>query len=113
LSFKENGEVWTNGKGEAFVNPFKKEVWEYNVELAKKAAEFGFQEIQFDYVRFPEGFEQYDEELEYEQDDYKDLDMKNEKRRVEAVTDFVKYARDELTPYDVKMGVDIFGYAAT
>lgn len=113
LSFKENGNVWTNGKGEAFVNPFKKEVWDYNTKLAKKAAEFGFQEIQFDYVRFPEGFEDYNDELEYSQGDYKNMNMGNKKRRVKAVTDFVKYARDELKDYDVKMGVDLFGYAAT
>lgn len=113
LTFKENGKVWTNGKGESFVNPFKKEVWEYNVELAKQAAAFGFQEIQFDYVRFPEGFEHYDKELEYSQGDYKNLDMTNTKRRVKAVTDFVKYAKEQLADYNVKVGVDIFGYSAT
>ncbi|MEN1967226.1 putative glycoside hydrolase [Lentibacillus sp. N15] len=113
LSFKENGNVWTNGKGEAFVNPFKKEVWEYNVDLAKQALAFGFQEIQFDYVRFPEGFEHYDKKLQYSQGEYKNLDMKNEKRRVKAVTDFVKYAKKELANYDAKVGVDIFGYSAT
>src|SRR5690625_7875088 len=57
LSFKENGQVWKNGRGEAFVNPFLKEIWEYNIEVAKMAAELGFKEIQFDYVRFAEGFE--------------------------------------------------------
>lgn len=113
LSFKKDGKVWTNGKGEAFVNPFQKEVWEYNVDLAKEAAELGFQEIQFDYVRFPEGFEHYDEELEYSQGDYKDADMENVQRRVQVVTDFVKYAKKELEYYDVPVGVDIFGYAAT
>src|SRR5690606_5209111 len=65
LSFTENGSVWKNNRGEAFVNPFEQEVWEYNVELAKMSAELGFQEIQFDYVRFPEGFEHRDEELGY------------------------------------------------
>lgn len=112
-SFTKNGEVWTNGKGEAFVSPFQKEVWEYNVEIAKKAAEMGFQEIQFDYVRFPEGFEDYDDVLEYNQGDYKNADVKNVQRRVKAVTDFVKYANKELEYYDVKVSVDIFGYAAT
>src|SRR5690625_970886 len=113
LSFKENGEVWKNGKGEAFVNPFEKEVWDYNVGVAKMAAEMGFQEIQFDYVRFPEGFEKRDDELEYTLGDYKDSDLDNVKRRVEAVTDFVAYAREELSNYDVDVSVDIFGYAAT
>ncbi|MHA6251701.1 putative glycoside hydrolase [Oceanobacillus sp. CAU 1775] len=113
LSFTENGEVWVNNRGEAFVNPFEKEVWEYNVEIAKEAAKMGFKEIQFDYVRFPEGFENKDESLGYTLGDYEDLDMNNIKKRVEAVTDFVAYAREELSQYDVEVSVDIFGYAAT
>lgn len=113
LSFTKNGQVWVNGKGEAFVNPFEKEVWEYNVQIGKKAAEMGFQEIQFDYVRFPEGFETRDKELDYGLGDYKDIEMDDVKKRVQAVTDFVKYAREELSNYDVDVSVDIFGYAAT
>ncbi|WP_405103206.1 putative glycoside hydrolase [Oceanobacillus sp. FSL H7-0719] len=113
LSFTENGKVWKNNKDEAFVNPFEKEVWEYNVDIAKLAVEMGFQEIQFDYVRFPEGFENKDESLDYSMGDYKDLDMNNIKKRVEAVTDFVGYAREELSKYEVDVSVDIFGYAAT
>ncbi len=113
LSFQENGKVWVNNKGEAFVSPFQKEVWEYNLGIAKMAAEMGFQEIQFDYVRFPEGFEHRDEELEYSLGDYKDADMNNIKKRVQAVTDFVAYAREEMSSYDVDVSVDIFGYAAT
>lgn len=111
-SFKENGEVWTNRKGDAFVSPFQKEVWEYNLEIAKMAAELGFQEIQFDYVRFPEGFEDYDDVLDYGLGDYSD-GKDNVDRRVHAVTDFVSYAEGELESYGVKVGVDIFGYAAT
>ncbi|MCC2251681.1 MAG: putative glycoside hydrolase [Bacillota bacterium] len=113
LSFTKNGKVWVNGKGEAFVSPFQKEVWEYNVEIGKMAASMGFQEIQFDYVRFPEGFEHRDKELEYSLGDYEDLDMNNIKKRVKAVTDFVHYAKEELNNYDVDVSVDIFGYAAT
>lgn len=113
LSFKENGKVWKNRGGDAFVNPFSKEVWEHNVEIAKMAAELGFKEIQFDYVRFPEGFELRDTELEYSQGDYEDSELDNVQRRVEAVTDFVAYAREELSYYDVDVSVDIFGYAAT
>ncbi|CDQ21023.1 hypothetical protein SAMN05192559_106194 [Halobacillus karajensis] len=113
LSFKQNGQVWKNGKGESFVNPFMEEVWEYNVELAKVAAEMGFEEIQYDYVRFPEGFDSRDDILEYGQGKYADLDMDNVQKRVKAVTDFVKYAREELAYYGVDVSVDIFGYAAT
>ena len=47
-----------------------KEVWDYNVKIAKQAVKMGFQEIQFDYVRFPEGFEKRDDELTYGHGDY-------------------------------------------
>ncbi|MBB5174837.1 putative glycoside hydrolase [Texcoconibacillus texcoconensis] len=112
-SFLQNGEVWKNGRGEAFVNPFLKEVWDYNVDIARKAAEMGFQEIQFDYVRFPEGFETRDEDLDYEVGNYKDSAGDNIQQRVDSVTDFVEYAYDELQMYDVDVSVDIFGYTAT
>ena len=64
LSFVDNGKVWKNGRGEAFVNPFMKEVWDHNIEIAIEAAKMGFQEIQFDYVRFPEGFEKRHDSLD-------------------------------------------------
>jgi hypothetical protein len=113
LSFKKNGKLWKNDNGDAFVNPFLKEVWEYNVEVAKMAAELGFKDIQFDYVRFAEGFETRDKELEYSQGDYKDLELDEVQKRVEAVTDFVAFAREELQQYGVDVSVDIFGYSAT
>ncbi|MBM7571535.1 hypothetical protein JOC48_002031 [Aquibacillus albus] len=113
LSFTKDGQVWKNGRQEAFVSPYQKEVWEYNVEIAKMAAELGFQDIQFDYVRFPEGFEKRDEILTYSEGDYANSDLNGIKKRVEAVTDFVKYAKSELEYYDVDVSVDIFGYSAT
>ncbi len=105
LSFvNSDGTVWKNGKGDSFVNPFSKEVWDYNVEIAKEAAKLGFKEIQFDYVRFPEGFEKRAESLKY---------IKNGKSRVDAVAEFVQYARKQLAPLGVRVSVDIFGYAAS
>ncbi|OAT83176.1 GTP-binding protein [Bacillus sp. MKU004] len=113
LSYKDGGQVWKNGRGESFVNPFLKEVWDYNVGIAIEAAKMGFQEIQFDYVRFPEGFEKRDKELEYSTGEYTDKEKDNVQKRVQAVTDFVAYAEEKLKPYGVKVSVDIFGYTAT
>ncbi|MFD1735319.1 putative glycoside hydrolase [Bacillus salitolerans] len=113
LSFTENGQVWKNGRDESFVNPFLKEVWDHNVAIAIEAAKLGFQEIQFDYVRFPEGFEKRDEVLTYNMGEYKNAELDNVQKRVQAVTDFVKYAKEQLEPYGVKVSVDIFGYTAT
>lgn len=113
LSYKDGNKVWKNGRGEAFVNPFSEEVWDYNVQIAIEAAKMGFKEIQFDYVRFPEGFEKRDTSLTYTMGKYKDLEMENVQKRVSAVTDFVAYANSQLEQYDVDVSVDIFGYSAT
>lgn len=114
LSFKKaDGSVWKNGNGDAFVNPFSKEVWDYNIEVAKQAAKMGFKEIQFDYVRFPEGFENESKSLDYTLGDYETSDLDDVQQRVSAVSDFVAYAREQLKAYDVEVSVDIFGYSAT
>lgn len=112
LSFKNGKEVWRNGRDEAFVNPFQKDVWEHNLTIAKEAAEMGFAEIQFDYVRFPEGFENRADDLSYDKGDYENKENQEE-ARVQAITDFVTHAKEELEPYDVDISVDVFGYTVT
>lgn len=111
---RPDGTLWSNNKGDSFVNPYLSEVWDYNLEIATQAAKLGFKEIQFDYVRFPEGFEKYDKELNYGHGHYgdDDEDVINMKFRNQAVTDFVSYAREQLQPFGVDVSVDIFGYAA-
>lgn len=105
LSFvNTDGSVWANKGGDSFVNPYNEAVWKYNVDIAKEAAKLGFKEIQFDYVRFPEGFEKRAETLKY---------TKSDRPRVEIIADFVKYAKAELAPLGVRVSVDIFGYAAS
>lgn len=105
LSFlKPDGTVWKNGRGESFVNPYRKEVWDYNIAVAKEAAMLGFKEIQFDYVRFPEGFENKAASLTFNT---------TELSRVDAIAGFVEYAREQLEPLGVRVSVDIFGYAAS
>jgi hypothetical protein len=81
-----------------WVDPFRKEVWNYNIAIAKIAAEAGFDEVQFDYVRFPDnrgtGFSK----------------PANEESRTEAITGFLKAAYKALAPYNVMVAADIFGY---
>lgn len=101
---QKDGKLWQNGNGDKFVNPYVKEVWDYNIEIAKEAAKMGFKEIQFDYVRFPEGFEKKADSLKY---------TKNDKSRVDIVAGFVEYAKQQLAPLGVRVSVDIFGYAAS
>ncbi|UJF31610.1 putative glycoside hydrolase [Paenibacillus hexagrammi] len=101
-----DGTLWGNSKTppDSFVNPYMKEVWDYNIAVAKEAVKAGFKEIQFDYVRFPEGFEKRADILKYTRD---------ERSRIDAVASFVKYAREQLEPLGVRVSVDIFGYAAS
>jgi len=93
-----SGTVWHDREDLAWTDPFKKEVWDYNVAVAVEAARYGFDEIQFDYVRFP---------------DARGLvfSMPNtEETRVRAISDFLQLARKKLTPYNVFLAGDIFGY---
>ncbi|MCR1872033.1 putative glycoside hydrolase [Mammaliicoccus lentus] len=113
-SFKTaDGNVWENEGGDSFINPFDDNVWNYNIEVAKEAAKAGFKEVQFDYVRFPEGFENKDAELQYSNGKYKGSDLNNIKQRVDTITEFLKTARKDLKSYNVKTSADVFGYAAT
>ncbi|MFK7696721.1 putative glycoside hydrolase [Paenibacillus sp. HJGM_3] len=107
LSFlNPDGTLWNNGKSppDSFMNPYRTEVWDYNIAVAKEAAKAGFKEIQFDYVRFPEGFETRADKLQYTHDD---------RARTDVVADFVKKAHEQLSPLGVRVSVDIFGYAAS
>lgn len=114
LSFRNSDDtVWKNGSGESFVNPFLKEVWDYNIDIAIEAAKIGFKEIQFDYVRFPEAFEELSSDLAYELGEYGNTETDEVQQRVNAVTDFTAYAKERLEPYEVEVSVDVFGYAAT
>ncbi|MCL6573710.1 MAG: putative glycoside hydrolase, partial [Bacillus sp. (in: Bacteria)] len=101
-SFKTTQEIWRNTQGDAFTNPFLKEVWDYNIGIAIEAAHVGFKEIQFDYVRFPENFAKIEDSLTY-------AGKKEGNNRVSAVTGFVKYASEKLKNYGVKVSVDTFG----
>ena len=83
---------------------YSRGVWEYNVELAKEAVvEMGFNEIQFDYVRFPEDARKMSQN--------KNTDFKNvyDEEKAEAVQNFLFYALDEIHKVGAYLSVDVFG----
>lgn len=83
---------------------FCRYVWEYKVELAKEAVEtMGFDEIQFDYVRFPDGTYQYESSG--------NINYHNEydETKAQAIQRFLMYATDELHDAGVYVGADVFG----
>ena len=108
----DDGSLWKNAHDEAFMNPFLKEVQDYDLKIAKLAAQAGFDEIQFDYVRFAEGFETFGDTLDYSKGEFENnTEMDEGEKRVEAITGFVQRAREELQKYDVPISIDVFGYA--
>lgn len=95
-----SGQTWRDKENLAWVDPFKKEVWDYNINIAVEAAQYGFDEIQFDYVRFPDSNGPV-------------FSMPStEENRVNAITGFLKEAKKRLLPYNVFLDADIFGYVA-
>lgn len=92
------GSVFHDLENLAWTDPFRREVWDYNIDIAVEAARAGFDEIQFDYLRFP---------------DTKNIrfsEANTMKSRREAITAFLSEARQRLMPYNVYLATDIFGY---
>lgn len=85
---------------------YSREAWRYNVALAKETAQMGFNEIQFDYVRFPDGLSQ--KEISHR------IEFNNTygENKVQAIQRFLMYAYDELSPQHVYVGADVFGWPA-
>ncbi|MBI4820784.1 MAG: GTP-binding protein [Deltaproteobacteria bacterium] len=97
------GLVWRDRERLGWVDPLRPEVWEYNVELAAEAARLGFDEIQFDYVRFPTDGDL--SAIEYS-------GAHAAADRVAAIKNFLGMARQTLSPMGVFVAADIFGYTA-
>jgi len=93
-----SGEPWRDREHLAWVDPFRKEVWNYNIQIAEEAAKLGFDEIQFDYVRFPDS-----RSPRFSQPNTED-------GRVKAIAGFLQEAKTRLAPYNVFLAADIFGY---
>jgi hypothetical protein len=97
------GGVWRNDAGLGWTNPYDKRVWDYNLEIAKAAVRAGFDEIQFDYVRFPS-----DGEIE-------SAVFRGRRREAMSATiaRFVHYATNRIRPMGARVSVDVFGLSAT
>jgi hypothetical protein len=97
------GRPWTDNEKLAWVDPFRQEVWDYDIAIAKEAAAKGFDEIQFDYVRFPT-----DGRLSaarYSQPN-------NSTTRLPTIAAFLAKVQRELGPTGVFISADLFGYTA-
>ncbi len=94
------GSVWTDNKGLSWVDPASRCVWKYNVDLAKEAAARGFNEVQFDYVRFPTDGRLTG--LVYPV-------YKGDVPKRQVIKEFFQYVDQELKSIDILVSADIFG----
>ncbi len=100
----DNGGLWRGWQGEAWVNPFFEELWEANILLAIEAAQYGFDEIQYDYVRFPS-----DGPLataDFGRDTYTMDD------RVTAIGGFLDESHERINAAGAWLAADVFGIIA-
>ncbi|WP_422487012.1 putative glycoside hydrolase [Gudongella sp. DL1XJH-153] len=101
ILLKEGG-VYLDNAGESWVNPFDQYVWDYVVAVSKEAALRGFDEIQYDYVRFPDNAKYYNPITEFP--------GRNDRDKDEGIEEFLTYAKEELEPYNVHLSADVFGF---
>src|SRR5205814_6246869 len=93
------GKPWIDNEKLAWVDPFREEVWNYNVALAQEAVRKGFDEVQFDYVRFPT-----DGKLSAA----KYMKENNKDTRLPTIAAFLGRARKEIGAAGAFMGADVF-----
>ena len=98
-----DGSLWHTSGGLAWLNPYSRAAWRYDVGVAVAAAKAGFDEIQFDYTRFPSDG---------------DLSLirypgRHPQPMRDTIPAFLRYAASRLHPYGARVSVDVFGLSAT
>lgn len=101
---KTDGDVWRDKEGLAWVNPFHRSLWDLNIRVAEEVTKLGFDEIQWDYIRFPEP--------------YKSLPMQvfpgaEGRSKTQALVGFLELAKQRLQLLGVRSTTDIFGLVTT
>ena len=96
----QDGSLYRDNNDECWVNPYNHDVWDYLLEVATQAATVGFNEIQFDYIRFSTGGKIS------EADFGEDAKTKNKQ---EVITEFTKYVYEKLKPLGVFVSADVYG----
>ena len=97
----ETGDLWRNDIGVAWVSAFNEELWDANIALATEAVDLGFDEIQYDYVRFPS-----DGDLsvaDFGRDYTADA-------REAAITEFMRQSYEAIHAHGGMLAADLFGY---
>lgn len=96
-----DGTVFRDRSGLAWINPYREEVWDYLVEIGTQAAAMGFDEVQFDYIRFCT--EKGVNDVVFDEADTRG------RSKTDVITEFTAYASQQLAPRGVFVSADVFG----
>lgn len=103
---RDTGKPYTNSDGIIWVSAHDRNLWDYNLSVAEEAAKAGFNEIQFDYVRFPaSNGGKLDAKLNYR-------NTKNESKP-ETIQKYLTYAKERLNPLGIYTSADVYGQVGT
>lgn len=105
LKYKDGRGLYSDHDGIYWSTPYGRELWDYNISIAEEAADAGFNEIQFDYVRFPATTEEEDQILEF-------YNEKNESKSL-VISQFLQEAYRRLSAKEVYVTADLFGWMAS
>ena len=101
---RDNLQPWLDKNGKPWLDPHRREVWQYAADLAKEAYDLGFSEVQFDYVRFP------DEKRLVRETVYP---LANGRVRAQVIREQLAFVRSYLKPTGMPVTIDVFGLTAT
>jgi hypothetical protein len=101
---RADGSPWRDKKGMLWVNPYNRELWDYNIRVAEEAVRLGFGEIQFDYIRFPEPYKSLPPQV---------FPGAGTESKPDALAAYLKLARTRLSKLGVRTTADIFGLVTT
>ncbi len=93
--------LWRDQHGVAWVDSYNRNVWEYNLALAREAIALGFAEVQWDYVRFPDVPASFMRSAVHP--------ARAGRTRPQAIREFMSWSREQLRPLGVPVTADVFG----
>lgn len=103
----KSGAIWKDKMGLSYVDPSAKDFWDYMVALSRASEKVGFDELNYDYIRFPSDGNMVDIVFP----------ISANKTKPDALDSFFSYLRQELkegeNPISIPMSADIFGMTTT
>jgi hypothetical protein len=101
---KTDGSTWRDKEGLAWVSAYDRKVWEYNLRVAEELVKLGFDEIQWDYIRFPEPYKSLPKQV---------FPNANGVSKPDALAGFLKVAKERINKLGVRSTADVFGFVTT